>query len=88
MTCGHPLPCPWHTIVIDVRQDGGEITIPIHSGAIGQEGRLVEIADAIGFAADVDLEPCDRKQCNYPRYLHKDGTGKCSGCGDCPRFVG
>jgi hypothetical protein len=84
--CGYPLPCPWHTVVIDAA--AGDVTIPLASGAIGQEGRLVEIADAIGFAADVDLQPCERKNvCNCPRYLHKNDVGACSGCGDCTGFV-
>jgi hypothetical protein len=45
VVCGYPIPCPYHTVVIDPA--AGEIVVPIRSGAIGQEKRLVEIAEAV-----------------------------------------
>ena len=45
LKCGYPLPCPFHTVVIDLA--AGEIVIPIRSGAIGHEDRLADVALAL-----------------------------------------
>jgi len=47
LMCGYPLPCPWHTVTIDV--SAGTVTIPIASDAlkspmrerVGEVARLV-----------------------------------------------
>jgi len=28
LICGHPLPCPWHTVTIDTRATPPTITVP------------------------------------------------------------
>lgn len=28
LVCGHPLPCPWHTVVIDTKPTPPTVTIP------------------------------------------------------------
>jgi hypothetical protein len=33
LTCGYPLPCPWHTAVLDLESDPPRIVIPITSDA-------------------------------------------------------
>jgi hypothetical protein len=55
---------------------------------IEDDGReeMVMISDDDGDTR-TDTDPCGRSRCNCPRHLHEDGTGACSGCGDCPRFI-
>jgi len=50
MVCGYPLPCPFHTIVIDAtRVRSTEVTIPIsRSEVLPHAGRLLDIGDAVG----------------------------------------
>jgi len=31
--CGHPLPCPWHTAIIDISEEPAELRIPITAKA-------------------------------------------------------
>ena len=50
LQCGHPLPCPWHTVVIDTA--GPRVVIPETAGlSQGQRTKLrrlaVEISDAM-----------------------------------------
>lgn len=33
LICGYPLPCPWHTAIIDVSDDPAELRIPITAKA-------------------------------------------------------
>ena len=33
MKCGYPLPCPWHTAIIDVSEEPAELRIPITAKA-------------------------------------------------------
>lgn len=42
MKCGHPLPCPWHTIIIDLNKD----TIEAPAGT--SRKTLKKISDIIG----------------------------------------
>jgi hypothetical protein len=34
LKCGHPLPCPYHTAIIDVSQEPAEVRIPITAKAV------------------------------------------------------
>ena len=47
MMCGYPLPCAWHTVIIDASADPPTVTIPITSDAIEVRDRIGDIADAI-----------------------------------------
>lgn len=47
LLCGYPLPCPWHTAVIDTTVTPATVTIPVTSDAIRQRARLGDIAVAI-----------------------------------------
>jgi hypothetical protein len=53
LVCGYPLPCPWHTVVIDTNVTPPTLTIPITSDAarnmIARE-RLASIG--IAFASE------------------------------------
>ena len=33
LKCGYPLPCPWHTAIIEVSEDNAELRIPITAKA-------------------------------------------------------
>ena len=33
LRCGHPLPCPYHTAIIDVSEDPAQVIIPITAKA-------------------------------------------------------
>jgi len=33
LICGYPLPCPWHTAIIDVSDEPAELRIPITAKA-------------------------------------------------------
>jgi len=45
--CGHPLPCPYRTVVMDLTKKPPTINIPITSDAITVRDRLNEIAEAL-----------------------------------------
>jgi hypothetical protein len=50
MKCGHPLPCPWHTVVIDTA--GPRVHIPETAGLTQPQRRkirelAVQISDAL-----------------------------------------
>lgn len=47
LMCGYPLPCPWHTVVIDTERE--TVTIPFQSDAIKSPARerIGDIARAI-----------------------------------------
>ena len=48
LMCGYPLPCPWHTVVVDVA--AATVTIPFESDVLKSEKkreRIGEIARAL-----------------------------------------
>lgn len=47
LICGYPLPCPWHTAIINLGSKPPTITIPITSQAINVRDKLAEIADVL-----------------------------------------
>ncbi len=48
LLCGHPLPCPWHTAVIDASASPPTVTIPITSdAAMTNRDRLAQVAAAL-----------------------------------------
>lgn len=49
MTCGYPLPCPHHTVVIDLEHDPPIVTTPVRSNAnsLWSQVRLAQIANAL-----------------------------------------
>jgi len=48
LLCGYPLPCPWHTVIIDTTAKPPTVTIPITSDvAWNHRARLAEIAEAL-----------------------------------------
>ncbi len=48
LMCGYPLPCPWHTVVIDTTTTPATITIPVTATeALVARERLGEIAEAL-----------------------------------------
>ena len=49
LTCGQPLPCPFHTVLIDTEPSPPTITEPVTAGLSPLErARLREVANAIG----------------------------------------
>jgi hypothetical protein len=47
MVCGYPLPCPYHTVIIDASSDPTTVTMPVTSPALGNlkaRRRLGDIA--------------------------------------------
>ena len=49
MLCGYPLPCPWHTAVVDLGADPPTVTIPLTSDAMKSPARerLGEVSRAV-----------------------------------------
>ncbi len=46
LMCGNPLPCQWHTVIIDTTVEPPTVTIPITSQAMNVRDRLGDIAEA------------------------------------------
>ncbi len=48
MKCGYPLPCPFHTVIIDASKEAVTVTIPIGAPIVAVEnrGRLLKIGAA------------------------------------------
>ena len=48
LKCGYPLPCPYHTVIIDVSDDPAQIVIPITAkAALRGKHHLEDIAAAL-----------------------------------------
>lgn len=48
LLCGYPLPCPWHTVVLDMKKDPPVMEVPVTAdAAIIKLERLAEIAEAL-----------------------------------------
>ena len=48
LTCGHPVPCPYHTVKIRLDKTPAEVQIPATAReAIKNYARLIEIAETI-----------------------------------------
>lgn len=39
LLCGYPLPCPWHTAIIDTTVEPATVTIPVTSEAMKSPAR-------------------------------------------------
>lgn len=54
ITCGYPLPCPWHTVIVDLNAQ--TVSAPIGGGVVPAEkaGRIGEIAKALSDLRDRD----------------------------------
>lgn len=39
LVCGYPLPCPWHTVVVDSTVTPATVTIPVTSDAMMSPAR-------------------------------------------------
>jgi len=49
MTCGYPLPCPWHTAVIDLTTVPATVNIPVTAeAALANQERLKKIGRTLG----------------------------------------
>ena len=47
ITCGYPLPCPWHTVVIDISEEPHTVKIPLaNKKALSKSQVLVDIGRA------------------------------------------
>lgn len=53
MVCGAPLPCPYHTAIIDVSTDPAEVRIPITAKAALQGKHHLEDIAAVLIIDDV-----------------------------------
>lgn len=52
LLCGYPIPCPWHTVVLDTTTVPPTVSIPVTSPAMFQNRALLaDVADALGSAA-------------------------------------
>ena len=48
LLCGHPLPCPWHTALIDISVDPATVTIPVTAeAALRRRKDLAEVAEIL-----------------------------------------
>lgn len=48
LMCGYPLPCQWHTVIIDTTGQPPTVTIPITAdAALAHRDKLADIADAL-----------------------------------------
>ena len=58
LVCGYPLPCPWHTAIINLSSEPAKLEIPLTAtAALGHRGKLEQIADVLlRFHAD-DEDP-------------------------------
>jgi hypothetical protein len=43
--CGHPIPCPYHTVIIDASVDPATVTIPVTSPALGNHKARKRLGD-------------------------------------------
>jgi hypothetical protein len=44
LVCGYPLPCPWHTVILETAEVSIPATLPTSNATVS---RLKEIADAL-----------------------------------------
>ena len=49
LICGNPLPCPWHTVLIDATKNPATITVPV-TAAPAPDPALLERLQDIGMA--------------------------------------
>jgi len=48
LLCGYPLPCPWHTAIIDTTVEPATITIPVTAtAAFVHRDRLADVGEAL-----------------------------------------
>ena len=46
--CGYPLPCPWHTVVIDLSEEPHQVVIPLENKkALSKSDVLLDIGRAL-----------------------------------------
>lgn len=68
LVCGYPMPCPWHTYVVNVATE--QVTVPKHGGSIKATRRLQQIADVLNNHEEReyirDINVVHRKPRNYP----------------------
>ena len=48
MVCGYPLPCPFHTVLVDVSAKPAKVVVPKTVRAGAELGRVRQIAVALG----------------------------------------
>ena len=51
LKCGYPLPCPWHTAVLDLKSDPPRVVIPITSSTMDKL-KLRRLRDVGRFLAE------------------------------------
>ena len=48
LLCGHSLPCPWHTVIIDLEPTPPTVTIPVTAkAALRARATLAEVAEIL-----------------------------------------
>lgn len=45
LTCGYPLPCPWHTVVIDCTRDPAILEIPVTADQARRPSVRMKLSD-------------------------------------------
>ena len=59
MVCGYPLPCPWHTAVVDATKAPPTVTVPASNPkAMVAVPRLAQVAEAVTRAPELALPSC------------------------------
>jgi len=48
MVCGYPLPCPFHTVLVDVSAKHAKVVVPKTARVGAELGRVRHIAVALG----------------------------------------
>jgi hypothetical protein len=59
LLCGYPIPCPWHTAIIDTETTPATVTIPVTSDAMKSPAR--ERLGDIGRALTAKKKPKRKK---------------------------
>lgn len=61
LVCGYPLPCPWHTAVLDLESDPPRIVIPITSDTASKL-KLKRLRDISALLAEPAKKKLRRKK--------------------------
>lgn len=63
LVCGYPLPCPWHTVTVDMQATPPTVTVPVTSDAMRPLQRLGDVVDALYTPRTTDDA---RRACGLP----------------------
>ncbi len=48
IVCGYPLPCPWHTVIIDLSEQPHKVVIPLaNKRALAKADTIIDVGNAL-----------------------------------------